>query len=266
MKFQRPQLSRRAAMLGISATGLSVLSGSVIAADRPMLSSPTTLQSMCDNSSVLASSITGRVATVADFKGAGATGLTSSSVEGPYFICADALSGKDITGGKPGQPLTAALRVLNRSGVPVPGVIVDAWSCDAKGYYSGHDVNPDSGAGSRGRRRIPDLASRFLRGALMTDADGIAEFDTIYPGYYSGRPIHLHFKIHVGNKAFLTSQALFPEEWNKQIMAMAPYNESRSSTRPLNGSDPSFIGNAGEFRIVERGAVLLALMNLGINI
>ena len=84
----------------------------------------------------------------------------------------------------------------------------------------------------------------------MTDADGIAEFDTIYPGYYHGRPMHLHFKVHVGNKAFLTSQALFPEEWNARIMAMAPYNEPRSSTRPLNGSDPFFIGNAGEFRIV----------------
>ena len=253
-------------MVGISAAGLSILSGSVIAADRPMLSPPTAPHSTCDNSGVLASSITDRVAAVADFKGAGAAGLTSGSVEGPYFICADALGGKDITGGKPGQPLTASLRVLNRSGVPVPGAIVDAWGCDARGFYSGHGVHPDSGARSRGRRRIPDLASRFLRGALMTDADGIAEFDTIYPGYYGRRPIHLHFKVHVGNKAFLTSQALFPEEWNARITAMAPYNEPRSSTRALNGSDPSFIGNAGEFRIAERGAVLLALMNLRIDI
>ena len=252
-------------MLGISAAGLSVLSGSVIAADRPMLSPPTAPHSTCDNSGVLASSMTNRIAAVADFKGAGAAGLTRSSVEGPYFICADALGGKEITGGRPGQPLTTALRVLNRSGVPVPGAIVDAWSCDAKGFYSGHDVDPDSGAGSRGRRRIPDLAGRFLRGALMTDADGIAEFDTIYPGYYHGRPIHLHFKVHVGNKAFLTSQALFPEEWNSRIMAMAPYNEQRRSIRPSNGSDPFFIGNAGEFRIVERGAGLLALLNLGID-
>ncbi len=253
-------------MLGISATGLSVLSESVIAADRPLLSPPATPRSVCGNSGVLASSMTDRVATVADFKGAGAAGLTRGSVEGPYFICADALGGKDITGGRPGRPLTAALRVLSRSGAPVPGAIVDAWGCDARGYYSGHDVDPDSGAIPRGGRRIPDLPSRFLRGALMTDADGIAEFDTIYPGYYAGRPIHLHFKVHVGNKAFLTSQALFPEEWNERIMAMAPYSEPRSSTRTLNGSDPPFIGNAGEFRIVERGPVLLALMNLGIDV
>lgn len=266
MEPQPTQLSRRAAMLGISATGLSVLSGCAIAADRPTLSPPTVPRTVCGNSGVLASSIADRVATVADFKGAGATGLTPSSVEGPYFICADALGGKDITGGRPGRPLTTALRVSDRSGVPVPGAIVDLWGCDARGYYSGHDVNPDSGAIPRGGRRIPDLAGRFLRGALMTDADGIAEFDLIYPGYYAGRAIHLHFKVHVGNKAFLTSQALFPEEWNERIMAMAPYNEPRRSARTTNASDPSFIGNAGEFRIVERGPVLLALMNLRIDI
>ncbi len=59
------------------------------------------------------------------------------------------------------------------------------------------------------------------------DPNGIAEFRNIYPEYYLERAIHIHFKVHVGNRAFLTNQALLPEPDNTAVMAMAPYNMPR---------------------------------------
>ena len=67
---------------------------------------------------------------------------------------------------------------------PVSGAIVDVWQCDAFGVYS--DV---SGLG------IESLGRKFLRGFQVTDDSGVVEFQTIYPGWYMGRTVHIHFKV-----------------------------------------------------------------------
>ena len=71
--------------------------------------------------------------------------------------------------------------------------------------------------GRGGRRRGPNVPTRILRGVLAADAEGIAEFEAIRPGFHGGRAVHTHCKVHVGNAAYLTSQALNPEEWNDRI-------------------------------------------------
>ncbi len=155
----------------------------------------------------------------------------------------------------------------HRSGLcPVPGAIVDVWQCDARGNYSGHAVNPDSPnlARQRGRRREPDVPTRFLRGVLAADADGIVEFDAIYPGFYGERVVHTHYKVHVDNTAYLTSQALYPEAWNDRIFNDRPYSEGRGARRVLNADD-SFGRIGGFFTVRERGGCLLATVNLSIR-
>lgn len=255
-------INRRRLLQGITAGGLSAALAPVMAADRPVTTSNRQL-SLCINDQVPSSSLSQRFATLADFnQGVGACQLSRDSVEGPYFICTNALSGKDITAGLPGHPLTVALRVLDSQCRPVPNAVVDIWSCDASGNYSGHDVDPDDASPPPRGRREADLPSRFLRGVLAVDKDSIVEFDTIYPGYYAGRPVHIHFKVHVDGQNSLTSQALFPESLNSRILATAPYNQPRGTERVLNEDDIPFIGGAGLFEIVERDNKLLALMNL----
>jgi protocatechuate 3,4-dioxygenase beta subunit len=165
--------------------------------------------------------------------------------------------------------MTLALRVVDQTCTPIAGAIVDAWGCDAEGWYSGHNVNPDvplnlSGP-ARGATRVPDMPERFLRGVLATDADGIAEFDMIYPGYYIGRAIHTHYKVHIGEQVFLTSQALYPEDFNEKVMGMAPYNAPRDHARVLNADDNPIIGDAGLITVVERGERLLSLITLTVQ-
>src|SRR5829696_5565215 len=78
---------------------------------------------------------------------------------------------------------------------------VDIWHCDAQGYYSGVNANPGGNASQSAEAGAGSEAGTFLRGVQLTDADGIAEFQTIYPGWYSGRTVHIHMKVFVGGTA-----------------------------------------------------------------
>src|SRR2546423_293933 len=107
--------------------------------------------------------------------------LTPELTEGPYYIAGEKVR-RDIREGHPGTLLTLDLRVLNVATCsPIKGAAVDIWHADAAGNYSGF------GAGSSSRT--------FLRGIRKTDANGLAAFTTIYPGWYSGRAVHIHVKV-----------------------------------------------------------------------
>ncbi len=260
-------IDRRTALAGLGSTSLFLGASSMFqpafaqsAADRPQLTQTRDLGKSCDNVGVPVSSVAKRISTVQDFGTSNSCSLTPEAVEGPYFICVGGNKGKDLTGGLPGQPLTVALRVRDQFCTPIPGAIVDIWSCDAGGVYSGFDANPDEEY--RGGVVPISLPSRDLRGTLATDPDGIAEFDTIYPGFYAGRAIHLHFKVHVGNQIYVTSQALFPEQMNARVLAMPLYDGPRGTKRLLNSEDPDFIGDIGEFLLNERAGTMLATINL----
>jgi protocatechuate 3,4-dioxygenase beta subunit len=144
--------------------------------------------------------------------------------EGPYFVD-EKLNRSDIRSDpsdgsvKPGVPLKLTFRVsqVNRSAcVPLAGAIVDVWHCDGTGVYS--DVR-DRGASTEGQK--------FLRGYQTTNADGLAEFTTIYPGWYPGRTVHIHFKVRTDGadqSTEFTSQLYFDDALTDQVYQQAPYN------------------------------------------
>src|SRR6266516_3308335 len=99
--------------------------------------------------------------------------LTPEQTEGPYYLANEKLR-RDITEGRPGVPLLLRLRVVDASTCkPIKGAAVDVWHADAVGVYSGFG----SGSGSR----------TFMRGIQRTDANGLARFRSVYPGWYQGR-------------------------------------------------------------------------------
>ena len=160
--------------------------------------------------------------------------------EGPYFVD-EKLNRSDIRVDpsdksiKPGVPLRLEFQVSRLAGAacsPLAGAIVDLWHCDAGGVYSDvHDRQFDT----RGRK--------FLRGYQQTHANGVAEFLTIYPGWYEGRALHIHFKIRSavngGRVQEFTSQLYFDESVNDQVFSKAPYNSKRGR-RVMNDSDALF--------------------------
>lgn len=216
----------------------------------------------CDNAAVPASRRDGRLATPADFGAAQSCTMMKDSLEGPFYFCTNP-GVADIARGLPGAPLVIALRAVNAvTCQPIADAVIDVWHCDARGLYSGQNLAVDEAV--KGEKHAPPVNDeRHCRGALRTDADGIAEFRSIYPGYYVERAIHIHFKVHIGNRAFLTNQALLPESDNTAVMTMAPYHLPRKVTRISNAQEADW--GLQTMKIVERQGTRLALLDLALS-
>jgi protocatechuate 3,4-dioxygenase beta subunit len=147
-------------------------------------------------------------ATAELFDDAATCRVTPELTEGPFYLDVDAIR-SDIREDRPGTLLDLALRVRDaRSCRPIDNAVVDLWHCDALGRYSG--VDSDRGT--------------YLRGAQVTNADGIVEFRTIYPGSYPGRTAHIHAKVHLDRRTVLTTQLFFDDAFTRSIYERPPYS------------------------------------------
>ena len=83
------------------------------------------------------------------------------------------------------------------------------------------------GAYSDVKDRLFDTAGqKFLRGHQITDESGVVRFVTIYPGWYPGRAVHIHFKVRstTATPAYeFTSQFYFDEPFTDRVHAAEPY-------------------------------------------
>jgi protocatechuate 3,4-dioxygenase beta subunit len=213
--------------------------------------------------------------------------LTSETTEGPYYIDADKLR-TDITEDREGIPLTLRLKVIDSETCkPVKNAAVDIWHCDALGIYSGYESvsqgaggtppggpptdapsgtptgEPPSGApsggpgpgggGGGGIHVEPTDEKRYLRGTWRTGNNGKAEFTTIFPGWYAGRAVHIHTKVHVdgewtdagyeGGHTCHTGQFFFAEEDVLASAEVEPY--STNTTRRTTLTEDTIYDQSG---------------------
>ena len=197
---------------------------------------------------------------------------------GPYFVDKQ-LERSDIrvepsTGAaSEGLPLALAFNVSQVTGgrcAPLAGAMVDVWQCDAKGVYSG--VN-DRMVG------FDTQGQKFLRGYQVTDAAGVARFTTIYPGWYQGRTVHIHFKVRnpvaaalAGDEAKtwdFTSQLFFDEALTDRVFARAPYaGKGRRDT--TNATDGIYRRGGGEQLLLSvdesNGQLYAATFDIGLDL
>ena len=149
---------------------------------------------------------------------------TPQQTEGPFYFDIGELR-REITEGKAGTPLLVALRFVEAGSCePIRDVFVDIWHTDAAGQYSGYPGQGDDRADTSGET--------FLRGRQVTDADGRVEFETIYPGWYPGRTVHIHFRAFTSERRLIASQLYFPDDVSDAVFESEPYaaRESRGTT------------------------------------
>lgn len=185
--------------------------------------------------------------------------LTPETTEGPFYFDPD-LDRSDITEGRDGLPLAVRLQVVDQQCRPIAGARVDIWHADARGIYSGYSGQGDD-------RSLDTTGQKFLRGIRTTDASGIVEFRTIYPGWYRGRTAHIHFKVIVDDSDVLAGQIFFPDDLSEHVYTTrVPYTDRSSKRDMFNKDDRIAIdaGPASHAAIREGGDVYRALMIIGV--
>jgi protocatechuate 3,4-dioxygenase beta subunit len=178
--------------------------------------------------------------------------LTPEQTEGPYYISGEKLR-RDITEGKAGVPLLLRLKVVDASTCrPIKGAAVDVWHADALGVYSGF------GSGARSRT--------FMRGIQRTDRNGLARFRSVYPGWYQGRTVHIHVKVHVAGNVVHTGQLYFPDRMTDKVFRRKPYSRRpRRSTR--NATDFVFAqgGRRSMLGLRKVGSAYVGSITMGVS-
>ncbi len=161
--------------------------------------------------------------------------VTNSETEGPFPTKSPAsYATTNIVSDRTGTPLTVKIyiRNVNASCAIIKGAIVDIWHCDAAGNYSQY--------GGTTMQSTNYTSVNFLRGRQTTDANGMAAWTSIYPGWYSSRAPHIH--VHVYNSSgtsLLVTQIAFPEDVSKVVYAQGVY-ASHGQADTSNAKDNVF--------------------------
>lgn len=135
--------------------------------------------------------------------------LSPDGEVGPYWVKGEYLR-TDLRENEPGVPVILEAQFLDVETCepvtevywyagPYPYLYVesngsgrDLWNCNSTGVYSGVQA---SGNGNENDAR--NLNATFLRGIAKADEDGVVQFETIFPGHYSGRTNHHHVIAHL---------------------------------------------------------------------
>ncbi len=184
--------------------------------------------------------------------------LTPQQIEGPFFIDTGLLR-RDITEGKPGVPLTVRLQLVDvdTGCEPIRDALIEVWHSDGEGVYSGFEVGDGNVADAPGET--------FLRGYQMTDRSGRIAIETIYPGWYPVRTIHIHVMALIDGVEQVTTQLYFDQDVNDRVTGEAPY-DTRGPQQIRNEEDFASGGAIGDllFDLEARGRGYVASYVIGI--
>ena len=203
--------------------------------------------------------------------------------QGPYWFDVDSIR-SDLREDRPGTPLLLAVRAhdLSRCSngsapTAIPNSVVEIWHCDAGGVYSGFESASQGGPGGSGSGGTSDGSysagdaeanptddGTYLRGAQVADRNGVVQFTTIYPGWYRGRTVHIHLKLHVNRKTVVTTQLYFDDAVNDAVFATSPYDQHTG--RQTRNADDSIYDASGLVTVRRTASGYLGVINVGVNV
>ncbi|KPI36225.1 uncharacterized protein AB675_8848 [Cyphellophora attinorum] len=176
--------------------------------------------------------------------------LQTEVTQGPYYVNGELIR-QNLTDGQDGVPLVLEIQIIDTSTCePVPALFMDIWNCNSTGVYSGVIANGNGNSNDTG-----NLNTTFLRGIQQTDASGVVQFETIFPGHYTGRATHIHLLTHNQNSTTIrlndtlldannsgpvhashVGQLFFDQSLISEVEALEPY-ASNSQALTLSSED-----------------------------
>jgi protocatechuate 3,4-dioxygenase beta subunit len=186
--------------------------------------------------------------------------------EGPYFVDEKLLRSdirsdpttKAISAGVPLRLTFLVSKVSSAGCAALQNAAVDIWHCDASGLYSDESANNTVG-------------KKFLRGYQVTDKNGKAQFLTIYPGWYPGRAVHIHFKVRgkdSTSKSYeFTSQLFFDDALSDTVFKNAAYGNR--GTRNVRNANDGIYRNGGSqllLKLEKDGTGYAATFDMGLQV
>jgi protocatechuate 3,4-dioxygenase beta subunit len=257
------RMDRRHAIAALGAAGLGGLLAAGCSDDDDSSGSTTTTSDEATDTTGATTTTTGAGTgdtsdLVGRFEDATTCSLTPEETEGPYYLDVD-LVRSDIREDRQGTALRLGVRVLDADCQPLPNAVVDVWHCDGEGLYSGYEEASQGGPG--GGSATDD--GTYLRGTQVTDANGIVQFTTTYPGWYQGRTVHIHAKAHLSNQEVLTTQFYFDEAVTATVYQQPPY-ASDTGRDTTNETDGLFLADT-VLTLSQEGDGYLGLLNMSVE-
>jgi hypothetical protein len=102
----------------------------------------------------------------------------------------------------------------------------------------------------------------YLRGTQVTNAERVVEFVTIYPGWYSGRTVHIHCKVHLDTTTLLTTQLFFDDALTTEVYAAEPYS---AVGRDVDNTSDSIVEDSLVLTVTAADDGYLGLITFGVD-
>jgi protocatechuate 3,4-dioxygenase beta subunit len=201
--------------------------------------------------------------------------LTTTDIEGPFFIDEgeipddESMVRRDVREGMPGCEFRMYFRLLDakKQCAPIAGAELYIWHCNADGYYSGFNGQDPSKPYMGSPNPAPMNMDRFCRGIQTTDDDGVASFVTMYPGWYAGRPIHVHLVARMPGQTatrYITTQLYFPAAFTTEVHESEPAYMARASMIPDGSRNPP-AGNPAMMTLTHTPGLVVGTLNVIVN-
>ncbi|KAK9423339.1 putative Intradiol ring-cleavage dioxygenases domain-containing protein [Seiridium unicorne] len=183
------------------------------------------------------------------FASNGSCTLAPEGESGPYYVAGEYVR-TDLVEDADGVPVHYEFQILDVDTCePIVGAYFEIFNCNSTGVYSG-----TTNAGNGNTADTTVLNETWLRGLQPTDDEGVAQFDTIFAGHYTGRATHIHTLLHrnatvrENGTVFDTSlshvgQTFWDQSVRDQVELLYPYN-TNTQTVTQNADDRVFLVEA----------------------